>query len=160
AGSWANAMMRARVRRLRSSMSPTRVSSRICGVSAPTRATSLGTDATRSSRFFQNSIAAVSSTPRRCARPSSTGRVSFLPPNSPMVSSFLDPDPSLSYRLGEIPHDLFQTGSGREDAPDTGLLQTRDIGLGDDPTAKEQDIVHALLPHQLGDARKDVVVRA
>src|SRR5687768_5000209 len=185
-------MMRARVSRLRSSRLEMRLSSRSCGVSAPTRAISFGTAAVSSRRFFQNSTAVFSSLPTSDARPTSMGRVSFLLPNRPAIleppcavlkslaSSFCRAVPegrsagwraptfsSLSNgfslcrnRVTNVLRDVVERGTRREYPADAVLLQPRDVGLGNNPPSEEQHVVHALLAHELRDAREKVVVRA
>src|SRR5881409_227593 len=149
------ALRRAAVRRLRSSRSSIRTSSRSCGVIAPTRATSFGIAAIMPKRRVQKSIASCSDLPLSSASPASTGRSSFFASLSAGGHAAL-PRHGLAY----VRRDLFERRAGREDALDPVLSEVRDVGLRDDPAAEEEHVVEPFLAHELADAREQVVVRA
>src|SRR2546430_130176 len=141
--------MRARVRRSRSVSFVMRVSSRSCGVSAPTRAMSLGIAAMGPNRFFQNSMAAASSLPLSAASPTSIGRSSFFAMSRLLLSRGLAA--ALGHGLAHVRGDLVERRTGLEDALHAVRAQARDVVLRDDASSEEQHVVHALFLHELGD---------
>ncbi len=84
----------------------------------------------------------------RAARPSGTGTPTWaksdLPWNSKRSTSFL---PSAFGDVFVDPrHDVRQGGPGREDLGEPRLFQRRDVLVGDDPPAEDDDVVGVPLP--------------
>src|SRR5215469_6893794 len=64
------------------------------------------------------------------------------------------------YVLANELHDIVHRGAGLEDSGHTGLLELRDIDIGDDAAYQHQYVIHFVFAHELGDARHDGVVCA